>query len=185
MASIGATPYARRPTEEVLSEVEHERPSAGQDGELPEVEHDRPSAGHDASSAEENLPDWVQPSMHFQPPLWDVKVVDAIYVSKIRKDPASWYLLHLGGSSYTPATLATLAFTDDIDDIMDQVTPITAGLELFPVLSLEVSYPKNAAARAALMEGEGVVSFITGTVGHATKMAMTVLQQETGYPIFD
>ena len=186
MASMRAGPYDRMPT----AEWQMPNLELPPDGEL-----DGQTEGPDESVLEAPLtpsprsqqtePYGMHRSIRLQPPLWETKTVEAIFVSKIRKDPASWFVLHLGGRRYIPATWAVLAFTDDDDSVMDTVTPITPDMELFPVLRMQVSYPKNAAAHDELMEGEGVVESITKTVGHATKAAMLVLQHEADYPIFD
>ena len=193
MASMREGPYGRTPTEEWSLDDDYDNMPTQ---EFPtDGEHDDHGTGQDESAVEaplspptrsrETEPEWMHRPVRLQPPLWGTKVVEAVYVSKIRKDPASWFVLHLGGRRYKPATLAVLGFTDDDDSIMDKVTPITPDLDLFPVLRMQVSYPKNAAAEDELMEGEGVVESITSTVGHATKAAMLALQDEAEYPIFD
>ena len=198
MASMRAMPYGRTPTEGWASDDDYANmPTQQWPGDGEQDDH---NAGQDESVVEapaESVVEapltpptrsrevWMHRPIRVRPPLWETKVVDAIYVSKIKKDPASWFVLHLGGRRYMPATLAVLAFTDDDDSVMDRVTPTTNDMELFPVLRMQVSYPKNAAAHDELMEGEGVVESITKTVGHATKAAMRVLQEEAVYPIFD
>ena len=131
-----------------------------------------------------------QPQASVFPPVWYEKKIEAIYVSKIRKGPASFFILNFRKGFYAPATMEKLAFDFDLDPtLLDQMTPITKGMTMFPVLELRVQVPKNKAARDAaqdvLMDGRAIVTEVVAQVGSATKAALKVMEMETDYPVLN
>ena len=167
-AASRATPYDRMPTSLVQYDI---------------LEQAQDEASHERSTT--SFIDRPPPGFVF-PPLWDALTIQAIYVSKLRKDPASFFILNFRRGVYAPATMEKLAFDRDYNTtLLDEMTPIAHGMTLFPVLELKVHVPKNQAARDELMEGWAIVTEVIAQVGSATMPAMKVLEMETEYPVFD
>ena len=106
----------------------------------------------------------------------------AIYVSKIVKGPATFFMLRDDGSVYA------LKMELDFDDTasMNYIEPLTQEMTYFPILKLLVAVPENPAARDELCsDAWASISSIEGQIGEASKSWVRQMERETEYHVFD